>query len=694
MSAPQHSLTKAVPEIIVPSEWVPGHNDSTTQQYAKARGPESPVPLSADQNSNPCPRCHWNRQSAKLFPWGGDENVLQPPFMTQQSQESCIRCRILQLAVEAAGVKLGPRDIIWIDEDGCSIQFEESLEFGDVISLDIFAVNDDRGTPPPEWLPQGVRRPPDNTSTSQALEWSKAEIEQCCQSHTRCRIPPSSFAPTRLIDVRPQNVDGDVVLRDGSSVPRGSRYCALSYCWGKLKPACLTTKATLPQRQAGIPWSSLPLTFQDAIKWSRSMGIDYLWIDSVCIIQGDEEDWRQESGRMFQVYGNAYVTLVAAFGADSSAGLYSLQHNQVPAKHIANLCYDGSPETTWPLYVRQALHDNYYNWENQELPGILPLLQRAWCYQERLISPRTLLFAPGEMAFQCFERVSCGCGRDDASLGDATSNSKHKHILPRSTDKGHNDDSLHRNPSQTWWLLVGAYTDLNITAESDRLPAFAGVAEYIHQFRRSEKYLSGLWSGTLVSDLLWIVLHPTDGSRAQIQPTATKNPSWSWASGSQGRTVSGYVNDFDSHVEVREAECQYAADNSYGIVTGSRLVLQGRLWKFSFALEKEEGSTWFISPHATFRLRNPVPGRFNHLHLDSGSHWRKWRTLSRFVLLEMGKSQSESGAVTWYMILKSTSKSSNTFVRLGQCSIVTKSLTTADCKRWENLGTDTVCTIE
>ncbi|KAK0733766.1 heterokaryon incompatibility protein-domain-containing protein, partial [Lasiosphaeria miniovina] len=314
---------------------------------------------------------------------------------------------------------------------------------------------------------------------SRSLEWSKNEIEMCCQSHINCGPPSKLFTPTRLIDVRPQNAAGDVVLRDGSSVPQGSRYCALSYCWGKLKPACLTTNSTLPDRQAGIPWSSLPQTFQDAVKWSRSMGIDYLWIDSVCIIQGDKTDWHRESGRMSKVYGNSYVTVVAACGADPSAGLYSVQHNRPTATRIANLRHESS-DKAWPL--------------------TFPLLRRAWCFQERLISPRTLFFAPGEMVFQCFDRVSCECGRDDASREDTTSNIKHKHVLPR-LKRG--IAAMSSTPSNMWWGLIDVYSSLDITVLSDRLPALAGIAEYIHQFRPGEQYLAGLWSDTLVGDLLW-----------------------------------------------------------------------------------------------------------------------------------------------------------------------------------------------
>jgi hypothetical protein len=95
------------------------------------------------------------------------------------------------------------------------------------------------------------------------------------------------------------------------------------------------------------------------------MGVDYLWIDSICILQGDQADWTCESGRMFQIYKNSYVTLVAASGKDAQAGLFSVRQNRPPPKIIANVRY-ASSHWAWPLYVRNA-HDNFYNWDNEEL---------------------------------------------------------------------------------------------------------------------------------------------------------------------------------------------------------------------------------------------------------------------------------------------------------------------------------------
>jgi hypothetical protein len=102
-------------------------------------------------------------------------------------------------------------------------------------------------------------------------------------------------------------------------------YVALSHCWGTLgKHPLRTTTDNLQEHISGISWSTLPKTFQDALKITRELGIDYIWIDSLCIVQDSEEDWRQESREMGLIYERARVTIAAAGAADSSPKCFIL----------------------------------------------------------------------------------------------------------------------------------------------------------------------------------------------------------------------------------------------------------------------------------------------------------------------------------------------------------------------------------
>ena len=80
-----------------------------------------------------------------------------------------------------------------------------------------------------------------------------------------------------------------------------AHYTTLSHCWGK-KHIVTTTKATLEQRKLEVPWLLLSRTFQDAITITRELGIRYIWIDSLCIIQDDKEDWERVSAKMAEIY--------------------------------------------------------------------------------------------------------------------------------------------------------------------------------------------------------------------------------------------------------------------------------------------------------------------------------------------------------------------------------------------------------
>jgi hypothetical protein len=99
------------------------------------------------------------------------------------------------------------------------------------------------------------------------------------------------------------------------------RWAVLSHRWGIGSTATLR-EDTLDTQKSGISISSLPATFQDAIKLTRFLGPRYLWIDSLCIIQDSVADWQTESATMPGIYQNAFVTIAAASTKDSHGGIF------------------------------------------------------------------------------------------------------------------------------------------------------------------------------------------------------------------------------------------------------------------------------------------------------------------------------------------------------------------------------------
>jgi hypothetical protein len=145
------------------------------------------------------------------------------------------------------------------------------------------------------------------------LEW--------CDEHHRCKRPDHERKiPTRLLNVAdPENLR----LISGEQIGVGN-YVALSHCWGKLtdeeKQRYCTTKQNIDRRREGFKIDELPKTFQHAVEAARGLSVQYLWIDSLCIVQEDEEDWKQESKRMEDVYASAYCTFAATSAVNSKSG--------------------------------------------------------------------------------------------------------------------------------------------------------------------------------------------------------------------------------------------------------------------------------------------------------------------------------------------------------------------------------------
>lgn len=152
-------------------------------------------------------------------------------------------------------------------------------------------------------------------------DWLKTQQEALLLDVT----PHNSRLPSRLIDVGKPTPDTDtdtnskpVHIIDSTSLPSTPSnpplYIALSYRWGEGN-TLKTTKSTLVERKTSIPLATIPKTILDAITVTRRLGIRYLWVDSLCIIQDDVDDWTKEAARMGDVYMNAVCT-IAAHAAD------------------------------------------------------------------------------------------------------------------------------------------------------------------------------------------------------------------------------------------------------------------------------------------------------------------------------------------------------------------------------------------
>ena len=150
--------------------------------------------------------------------------------------------------------------------------------------------------------------------------YSKEHHPNHHQCHTVCM---EKVLPSRLVDVAEHEEDIRIVETEISANDRELRYAALSHCWGppELMPI-RTLKVNVQNTPYDIAYRSLSKTFKDAVTATRKLGLRYIWIDSLCIVQDDVDDWNRESKIMGNIYANCFVNIVASDAANSSVGCF------------------------------------------------------------------------------------------------------------------------------------------------------------------------------------------------------------------------------------------------------------------------------------------------------------------------------------------------------------------------------------
>jgi hypothetical protein len=413
-------------------------------------------------------------------------------------------------------------------------------------------------------------------------------MSRCEKEHEKCRLiveqsgETAGFVPTRLIYVGSDVPADSPILFESSERsehdPTPPPFTALSHCWGKTQ-IITTTKRTVALRRAGIPWSALSKTFQDAIELTRALGIDYIWIDSLCIIQDDVEDWAREATKMASIYRNAYLTIGATAAADGSHGLYPRER---PIIHSIQATKN---DTSFPIYI----------WRLPDAPDInnswtvasedCPLQLRAWTFQEQLLSPRFVHFTREEVVWECYETATCECDRiENVKWPD-------HHMFKAEVLRVDHGITPGR-PGATWNSLVQGYTTRKITYDHDRLPAVSSLATAFDS--SGGQYLAGLWRNELPAGLLWQAKKDGPGrpSRHSTNP-ASSPPSWTWAS-IDGVRVDHDTTPLRSDVEIIEAEVYPSTSDPRGTVTGGYITLRGHLLKLQSTWERVDYKNFWL----------------------------------------------------------------------------------------------------
>ena len=228
-----------------------------------------------------------------------------------------------------------------------------------------------------------------------------------------------------------------------------------------------------------------------------------------------------QSAQMATIYAAAYITIAADAADDCYTGFLrpaerkSGQETAIRClasgkSSIVRVRWRGALAAPLPYHrqVRSQTVDsqdrclNYANLQSK-------LSTRAWAFQERLLSQRTLHFASSELAWECKSKIACECCATTTRKNRITS------LTKGSVEK------------LEWWSMVEDHTKLQLTRQEDRMAAIAGLAQEMAKFSPGDQYVCGLWRSELNEDLLWHVNNSRESSTLRNHYLA---PTWSWGS--------------------------------------------------------------------------------------------------------------------------------------------------------------------
>lgn len=260
-----------------------------------------------------------------------------------------------------------------------------------------------------------VGRLPLDPDSQESFKIISTWLDSCIRTHPSCRIhqighmhkdmhlPESEELPPRAIDVG-DSASSTIRLIELSHIK--GQYATLSHRW-PIDPLkhFTTTRSSIESRKRGISLEDMPQTFQDAVKVTRQLGLRYLWIDSLCIVQNDSEDWERQSSLMGQIYYRAAFTIMAAITLATS------DKSEQEQPHEGFLCRPPGPTlpTVQMDYYDQnwGLKGNWYiRYQNPFLFEDSDLFTRAWVMQEQLLSRRKIIYTPDQLFWVSSNRYS------------------------------------------------------------------------------------------------------------------------------------------------------------------------------------------------------------------------------------------------------------------------------------------------
>ncbi|KAF5638920.1 hypothetical protein F25303_7526 [Fusarium sp. NRRL 25303] len=648
--------------------------------------------LQASVNSTQsCPTCR------DLEPGEGNDelNIISTPNL----RDGCGYCRILQSAMN--NLADGPTTQIFVrskEGEPISVEYFSEKNPGDsyVSKAGFIIYSHDKSRLIPDLGILGAY--PKSTELATSVNFINAQMSECSTKHESCAKQSESSLPTRVVSVG--SSDADIRLVELKNVP--ARYIALSHCWGNKQPL-RTIMANFEDMKKSINATSLPIVFQQAIWIVRMLRIEYIWIDSLCIIQDSQSDWELESLQMCDYYESSFLTISTATSPNSTIPFLGPRDTRWwPVK--LNLTNGSSSED---VYAQRIASE-------PEEEGML--FTRAWTWQEAAMSSRTIYFTPSELIWECSEHIVPQRYIPDLEASERLGFSKVLSILRfslnpdmdpnirRSVGDGSGDISGSKTPAgvippgfdftvssnasalslpdspisissdadimnyvwDMWDDLVTYYSRRHLTFVTDKLPALSGVASRVHKITKS-RYIAGIWEDNLGIGLCWA---RASGGYHDLPTLATEYvaPSWSWASihGAVKSRVERTTSTFEPSFTIIEANCIVPGLNPFGRVTTGHLFIRGQIAQAMLICDDPQTSVfykisgptdkWDFSPDSVLVLnkgnvsrakKDPKPFKFTAkihcLYIGSRFNALGDETDREYFMLVLGRSENTKG---------------------------------------------------
>lgn len=433
-------------------------------------------------------------------------------------------------------------------------------------------------------------------STEDHATWNIVEwwLSTCVATHEACAITSkSSWVPTRLLKLHAANNTFQLVSQN--DVEPGSRYAALSHCWGSKSWAShlilnSNNYATLCGQQ---PIAILPKTFRDAFTILQRLNLQYLWIDRFCIYQDSKEDWQKEASMMHNVYRNSFMCISALSATDDDGGCFFTRDIEVVKPSVLTFSKDGVSQPK--LYT--SYENDSYAWQKTFSQEVLT--SRAWVLQERLLAPRTLHFGKNQVYWECNQEYRSET-QPEHEWRHGGRGQLHVPEL-RATWKAliGGREPYHTEPTAAlemeWCGIQDFYSTCELSQEEDKLVAISAIVKdmkrHLEGLGKSTDYFAGMWRLWLPQSLLWV----TDLKTAQKhRPRQYRAPSWSWASVDStvsSREYTLFSNNGGRVASVASVVVTHLTGDDTGQVVSGALTLRGKLVRV--LLEKSTEKRWY-----------------------------------------------------------------------------------------------------